>query len=216
MTDSAITTSPDMFYSLNLHDSFSETTRSEVSGERSMESSLCTTTASVSTMSDSYTSSSTRMLHRRSPESVHTGTYSEEGDLDSITLGGGSGLQQLVQQQSPGTARRNRHTSGGKIDRGRGRIAPHDVCKYSLTLSGITVAVLQANPAYTHPTDWHRCRKTESSVQQQGYSSLDSSGLDPMCYLSEVANLLRGGVNRREVQKQREHLAQALPLDHLL
>ena len=141
MTDSAITTSPDMFYSLNLHDSFSETTRSEVSGERSMESSLCTTTASVSTMSDSYTSSSTRMLHRRSPESVHTGTYSEEGDLDSITLGGGSGLQQLVQQQSPGTARRNRHTSGGKI--GGGSL-------YHLDNSELTLKALNLKTGYTH------------------------------------------------------------------
>ena len=141
MTDSAITTSPDMFYSLNLHDSFSETTRSEVSGERSMESSLCTTTASVSTMSDSYTSSSTRMLHRRSPESVHTGTYSEEGDLDSITLGGGSGLLQLVQQQSPGTTRRNRHTSGGKI--GGGSL-------YHLDNSELTLKALNLKTGYTH------------------------------------------------------------------
>ena len=141
MTDSAITTSPDMFYSLNLHDSFSETTRSEVSGERSMESSLCTTTASVSTMSDSYTSSSTRMLHRRSPESVHTGTYSEEGDLDSITLGGGSGLLQLVQQQSPGTTRRNRHTSGGKI--GGGSL-------YHLDNSELTLKALNLKTGYAH------------------------------------------------------------------
>ena len=217
MTDSSVTASPDMFYSLNLNESFSEaaTTRSEVSGERSMESSLCTTAASETAMSDSYTSSSTaRTLRGKSPDSVHMGSYSEEGDLDSIALGGGSGLQQLMQQQSPGSRRRHRNSSGGKVGGGgRGEIAPHDVCKYSLTLSGITVAVLEANPAYTHPADRYRCRKSEST---QTYSSLDSCGLDPMCYLSEVANVLRAGVNRREIQRQRENLAQALPLDHLL
>jgi hypothetical protein len=217
MTDSSVAVSPDMFYSLNLNESFSEatTTRSEASGERSMESSLCTTAASETTMSDSYTSSTTaRTLHGRSPDSVHMDSYSEEGDLDSIALGGGSGLQQLAQQQSPGPRRRHRNSSGGKVGGGgSGGIVPHDVCKYSLTLSGITVAVLEANPAYTHPTDRYRCRKSEST---QTYSSLDSCGLDPMCYLSEVANVLRAGVNRREIQRQRENLAQALPLDHLL
>lgn len=209
MTDSAITTSPDMFYSLNLHDSFSEASRSEVSGERSMESSLCTTAASVTTMVDSYALSS-HNFRGRSPDSTHT--YSEEEDLESIALGGGSGLQQL----SPGTTRRERSGSGargGGGGGGRGGIAPHDVCKYSLTLSGITVAILQANPTYTHPTDKSRSKKAESFQQ---FSSLNNAGLDPMCYLSEVANILRAGVNRREIQRQQEHLAQALPLDHLL
>ena len=212
MTDSTMTASPDMFYSLNLHDSFSEASRSEVRGERSMESSLCTTAASVTTMGDSFTSTDFRSGRGRSPDSILTGAHGEEGDLDSIALGGGSGLQQLA--QSPGTT--GRGSTHSRMRGGvRGGVSPHDVCKYSLTLSGITVAVLQANPVYTHPTDTSRRGKTEPTTTQQ-YSSLDSSGLDPMCYLLEVANVLRAGVNRREIQRQQEHLAQALPLDHLL
>ena len=206
MTDSV--TSPDMFYSLNLHDSFSEASQSVASGERSMESSICTTAASETTMGDSFISTDTRTHRGRSPESVRSAAFTEASDLESVALGGGSGLQQL--SQSPWNTRR----SSGRQSRTKGGgLTPHDVCKYSLTLSGVTLAVLQANPAYTHPTDTSRRENTESGQQ---YSSLDSSGLDPMCYLLEVAGVLRGGVNRREIQRQQEHLAQALPLDHLL
>ena len=209
MTDSI---SADMFYSLNLHDSFSEASRSEASGERSMESSICTTAGSVTTMGDSYMSSVSRSHRGRSPESVRSGAFSEDGELESIALGEGSGLQQLA--QSPGSVRR----SGSRHSRARGGragLAPHDVCKYSLSLSGITLAILQTNPAYTHPTTDTSHRKSPPDPVQQ-YSSLDSSGLDPMCYLLEVGGVLRGGVNRKEIQRQQERLAQALPLDHLL
>ena len=232
MADSAVLmNSPDMFYSLNLHDSFSEaSTRSEFGGDRSMESSVCTAAASSTGMGDSYVSTaSTQNRRGRSPESVCSGgLYDDTEDavsLDSIPLGGGSGLQQLARGSS---ARRNRASGGERDTRtgagGGGRregVTQHDVCKYSLTLSGVTVAVLEADPAYTHTTDTpstntHRAR-TNSSKRGHTSSSLDSSGLDPACYLLEVAEVLKcGGVNRREIQRQQEHLAQALPLDHLL
>ena len=217
MTDSSVT-SADMFYSLNLHDSFSEASRSETGGERSMESSLCTTAAS-STMGDSYIS--TAHSRRKSPDSLysHWDRYSE----DSISLGGGSGLQQLA--HSPGMKQRDRSREGvpGTSQKGiggggaRGGITQQDVCKYSLTLSGVTVAVLEANPTYTHPAGEHRSKRGNTDQPSAGpYSSLDSSGLDPTCYLSEVADVLRDGVNRREILRNQERLAQALPLDHLL
>ena len=215
MADST-TTSADMFYSLNLHDSFSESSRSEV-GDRSMESSLYAASAS-STMGDSY--SSTAHSRAKSPDSVYS-RYNPFGEgnspLESITLSGGTGLQQLA--HSPGAKRkqkgRSRGGSGGKVG-----ITQQDLCQYSLTLSGVTVAVLEANPAYTHPTDKPRKQRENAEPSSVGptsqHSSLDSSGLDAMCYLSEVTKVLRGGVNRREIQRHQDSLAQALPQDHLL
>ena len=221
MTDSTVT-SADMFYSLNLHDSFSETLSHR--GNQSLESSVYTETAS-STMGDSYVSSA--HSHRRSPESVYRRCepYTTEDDnstaLDSIPLSGGCGLEQLVtpthsrRRKSSGSTPGDLMGGGGRGGGGgkRGRITQQDVCKYSLTLSGVTVAILQANPVYTHPTDKHR---HQSEKTTNGPSSLDGSGLDPLCYLSEVSEVLKCGVNRREVQRQQEGLAQALPLDHLL
>ena len=220
MTDSTYT-SADMFYSLNLHDSFSEASRSETAGERSMESSICTTAAS-STMGDSFISSTRG--RRKSPDSLysHWDRYSE----DSLPLSGGSGLQQLAQSPTvkhrdwsrEGTPRTSRKGVAGVVGGAvRGGITQQDVCKYSLTLSGVTVAVLEANPTHTHPTGEHRSKRGNSDQSSAGpHSSLDSSGLDPVCYLSEVADVLRDGVNRREILRNQECLAQALPLDHLL
>ena len=184
-----------------------------------MESSICTT-APPSTMGDSFIS--TAHGRRKSPDSLysHWDRYSE----DSLPLSGGSGLQQLA--QSPGVKQREwsregtPRTSHKGIAGGggvRGGITQQDVCKYSLTLSGVTVAVLEANPTYTHPTGEHWSKRGNTDQSSAGsHSSLDSSGLDPMCYLMEVADVLRDGVNRREIVRNQERLAQALPLDHLL
>ena len=235
MTDSTASTS-NMFYSLDLRDSFSEPSRS---GERSMETSTCTAVSSA--MGDSYTS--TVHSHTLSGDGIHS-RYDPFGDgasvLDSVSLHEGPGLQQLA--HSPLTGRRRgaerdsidgRRRGRGGVGGGRAGITQQDVCKYSLTLSGVTVAILEADPAYTHPHSQRNEKprgqgKTEqifaaglsglssSSSSSSRYSSLDSSGLDPMSYLSEVAKVLRGGVNRREIQRNQERLGQALPQDHLL
>ena len=214
-------TSADMFYSLNLHDSFLESGQSDL-GDRSMESSLCTTAAS-SAMADSYTSS----IHsrRKSPDSIFSqygGGTCSSGSLESIPLSGGTGLQQLAHSPEVKRRGRNKESTFGNTSAGTGAqvgagITQQDVCKYSLTLSGITVAILEANPAYTHPVDksWTQQRTTEPSSTGPS-SSLHSSGLDPMTYLSAVAEVLSDGVNRREIQKHQERLAQTLPQDHLL
>lgn len=222
LTDSAAT-SADMFYSLNLHDSFSESGPSEL-GDRSMESSICTTAAS-SAMVDSY--SSTVHSRRKSPDGIFSrhdplgGGTGSSGSLESIPLSGGTGLQQLA--HSPEVRRRGRNKdstlgntvgTGPQADTG---IVQQDICKYSLTLSGVTVAILEANPAYTHPVDKSRSQQRTTEPSSTGpSSSLNSSGLDPMCYLSAVAEVLSDGVNRREIQKHQERLAQTLPQDHLL
>ena len=238
MRDSTVLNSPDMFYSLNLHDSYSETsTRSEFGGDRSMESSLCTTAtaASSTTMEDSYISMRTHNRHGVSPDSGGYDHYTDDvgsDNMDSIPLGGGSGLQQLVVSSGGGGSKSTTRDGGGLHTtrpgvgvRGGGRregISQQDVCKYSFTLSGVTVAILQADPAYVHTTDkpsnTHHSWNTDTTKPSQQYpSSLDSSGLDPICYLLEVAEVLKcGGVNRKEIKRQQAHLAQALPLDHLL
>ena len=247
MTDSTCMASPDMFFSLNLHDSFSEVSRSDLGGDRSMESSLYSATTS-STMGDSYTSA----VHNRGkpPGSVYS-RYTERSGvgsgLDNIPLGGGCGLQQLV-GRGHGVSRqsKNRDDSNSRMGGARGGVSQQDVCKYSLTVSGVTVAVLQADPAYTHPSNQTQTQhgghtelsatgpssdgtssngapssgtspnEPSSNGTSGPFSSLDSSGLDPMYYLTEVTEVMRGGVNRREIQRQQERLGQALPLDHLL
>ena len=107
----------------------------------------------------------------------------------------------------------------------------HDICRYSFTISGITLALLEADPMHTHctPAAQHSSspptflRKSPSPPSQSsprnssgGLSSVDEGGLDPMKYFETVSVLLEEGINRKILQNKQEELSQVLPNDHLL
>lgn len=96
-----------------------------------------------------------------------------------------------------------------------------DLCRYSFSLGGVTVALLETRPAYMYPTAGaERSFSSEGCATSDGSegcaSSVDEGGLDPGRYLQAVCSLLADGVNRRELERKGEELAQALPNDHLL
>lgn len=110
----------------------------------------------------------------------------------------------------------------------------HDVCKYSFTVSGVTLALLETDPMHTHRTSAARSSpsslptfqgkspsppSSQSSPRTQtssGLSSVDEGGLDPMKYFETVSLLLEEGINRKVLQHKQEELSQVLPNDHLL
>ena len=90
--------------------------------------------------------------------------------------------------------------------------------KFSLTLNGVTMALLEADPAHTYTT-----RLSE----QTAYSSnkvftvapptcVDEGGLDPVRYFELVTELMAEGVNWHQYQAHQKQLAQILPVNHLL
>lgn len=106
-----------------------------------------------------------------------------------------------------------------------------DVCRYSFTISGITLALLEADPMHTHSTPAAQyssspptfLRKSPSPPSQSSprnssgrLSSVDEGGLDPMKYFETVSALLEEGINRKVLQNKQEELSQVLPNDHLL
>ena len=105
----------------------------------------------------------------------------------------------------------------------------HDVCKYSFTVSGITLALLEVDPMHTHCAPAAQSssppvqRKSPSPTSQSSpkssnasLSSVDEGGLDPMKYFETVSVLLEEGINRKVLQNKQEELSQVLPNDHLL
>ena len=109
-----------------------------------------------------------------------------------------------------------------------------DVCRYSFAISGITLALLEADPMHTHctPATQYYSSSPPATVFQKspsppsqsssprnsssGLSSVDEGGLDPMKYFETVSVLLEGGINRKVLQNKQEELSQVLPNDHLL
>ena len=107
-----------------------------------------------------------------------------------------------------------------------------DLCKYSFTISGITLALLETDPMHTHTTpvgqDSPLLQRASSSSPHTnldspggrefagGLSSMDEGGLDPVKYFDTVAALLEEGVSRKVLQRKQEELSQVLPNDHLL
>lgn len=106
-----------------------------------------------------------------------------------------------------------------------------DICRYSFTISGITLALLEADPMHTHSTPAAHYSSTPPNVLQKspsppsrssprnssgGLSSVDEGGLDPMKYFETVSALLEEGINRKVLQNKQEELSQVLPNDHLL
>ena len=108
----------------------------------------------------------------------------------------------------------------------------HDTCKYSFTFSGITLALLEADPMHTHsapaqnspllprasPPDSQSSLNSNSAMTGGSgtLSSIDEGGLDPLKYLNMVSSLLEEGINRKALQVKQEELSQVLPNDHLL
>lgn len=107
----------------------------------------------------------------------------------------------------------------------------HNVCRYSFTISGITLALLEADPMHTHCTPATQyssspptfLRKSPSPPSQSSprnssgrLSSVDEGGLDPIKYFETVSALLEEGINRKVLQNKQEELSQVLPNDHLL
>ena len=112
----------------------------------------------------------------------------------------------------------------------------YEVCKYSFTISGITLALLEADPMHVHskPATNNNVTTTttsespppfvkrsspplsQSSLNSHGLSSVDEGGLDPLKYFDTAAMLLEEGINRKVFQVKQEELSQVLPNDHLL
>ena len=201
MTDS--TSSSDHFYSLDLNSSL---TSSAMSG--GMEESFLSTTSQLTPI----------LTH------VGMGTGGREGTVhrrsldrgEAIPLHEGVGLQQLSQsppfQPSPSMypkTPKQDHTSCGAKQR-----PPSPSCKYHFTLSGVTLALLEADPAHTYTTRLTTPMETNGIGPHS--SSLDEGGLDPVKYFDLVIELLKDGVNSHQFQLKEKELARILPTDHLL
>ena len=143
------------------------------------------------------------------------------------TDGGGSLLSSAPSksgtQASTAAHRKQHHYAGESRDQ--------DVCRYSFAISGITLALLEADPMHTHctpatqyysssppATAFQKSSSQSSSPRNSsgGLSSVDEGGLDPMKYFETVSALLEGGINRKVLQNRQEELSQVLPNDHLL
>lgn len=233
--------SPDEFFSLDLNSSY---TAAAMEKSANMEDSLVSTTSRFGGGgSSNLPQADTSHIHERCVSS----------NMESIPLHEGEGLQQL--SESPSLAKKlpatppmqrsppmQRPRSGGSnastasnYSRSSGtRSRRHsesqqDLCKYTLTVSGVTVALLEANPLYTYTTPGLPQEHSTSSTSPNSsigssvgsgcygrYSSVDEGGLDPMKYFETTAELLREGVNKVVLKSAQEKLARVLPNDHLL
>jgi len=102
------------------------------------------------------------------------------------------------------------------------------LCKYSLTIGGVTIALLEADPMYTYttpglPRESSTSGSPSNSINSSTgsscygrYSSVDEGGLDPVKYFETMAELLKEGVNKVAFKSEQEKLAHVLPNDHLL
>ena len=233
--------SPDEFFSLDLNSSY---TAAAMEKSANMEDSLVSS-------SGRFGGGSSSNLPQADTSHIHERCVSS--NMQSIPLHEGEGLQQL--SESPSLAKRlsatppmqrsppmQRPRSGGSntssassYSRSSGaRSRRHsesqqDLCKYTLTVSGVTVALLEANPLYTYTTPGLPQEHSTSSASPSSsmgssvgsgcygrYSSVDEGGLDPMKYFETTAELLREGVNKVVLKGAQEKLARVLPNDHLL
>lgn len=208
--------SSDEFFSLDLTTSYAESTSATIQ--------------SVS-LEDSYLSTDSKLSSATPPPGIHT-RYGVT-DTVNIPLHSGVGLQQLSQnaglshankgQRSP-TTRRSRTVSGEAEHPPRAANHQTDMCKYSVTVGGVTIALLESQPLYTYTPGidssvWatRPSLSPNSLVEETSpYCSIDEGGLDPLKYFETVCKLLADGVSRKELESKEEELAQVLPNDHLL
>lgn len=134
-----------------------------------------------------------------------------EGD-DMDTLHEGVGLQQLS-QSPPYSSSPHKHGVPRSLPHKscppQLRSTPHPSCMCTLTLSGVTLALLEADPSHTYTTS-----NVGGSIG--GEASMDEGGLDTVKYFELVSELLKDGVNRHQLALHQEQLAQVLPADHLM
>lgn len=212
MSESGHSTNNEVFYSFDID----------------LQSTSVDNQSSMSMAKNKTTTSQPRIIHKH--ESV----------LPHVHLGDGVGLQQLSPpSSSPQNSRRHwnrQNTAHRSLS-----LSEHDVCRYALTLSGITVTVLEANPIHTYPQHTNKLQDS-FPVSMQGsethstdsfssvhthpspdslsssleYCSLDEGGLDPGKYLDSMIDLLRGRIGRQEIKNCQDQLGRVLPADHLL
>lgn len=196
------------FYSLDLNSSLSS---SSVSEKTSMDDSF------VSTSRDPLV----RGAERGRTSTVHRRCLEGDDSDGMIDLHGGVGLQQL--SQSPPYSSPLKQTGTPQASSSLPRkscnpqpksgLGPHPSTNCTLTLSGITLALLEADPSHTYTP----CLTGELVGGVAGEeASMDEGGLDPGKYFELVSELLKDGVNRHQLALHQEQLAQVLPADHLM
>lgn len=109
-----------------------------------------------------------------------------------------------------------------------------DQCIYSISLGGVTCAILENKPVHTHiirssgrdsnegsETDSYSSAKADADPYNSLGStselcSLDEGGLDPFKYFDCVRDVLKGRIGPREINSCENRLGQILPADHIL
>ena len=206
----------DDFYSLDLTSSL---TSSAMSGRTDMEDSF------VSTASRLPVSKGMELrgrgvggatVHRRQLEGDGLDALHEGVGLQQLSqtppLHEGVGLQQLHElSRSPAYSKHSVPHSSPSLPHKTPQLkSTHPSCTCTLTLSGITLALLEADPSHTYTsggTPGEAC---------SAEASMDEGGLDASKYFELVSQLLKDGVNHHQLTLHQEQLAQVLPADHLM
>lgn len=176
-------------------------------------------------MEDSFVSTASHLptSHLKGPElrgrgvggpTVHRRQL-EEDSLDALHEG--VGLQQLSQtpplcervglQQLHELSQQHAYSKTHKTPQLKS--TPHPSFTCTVTLSGITLALLEADPSHTYIP-------SEAGEVNGGEASVDEGGLDAVKYFGLVSELLKDGVNHHQLTLHQEQLAQVLPADHLM
>lgn len=150
-------------------------------------------------------------------------------------------LQSNENQSSPQKGE-TPHENGMDLEQGSSKLRPfplshstsQDQCIYSISLGGITCAVLENKPVHTHltrgsgrngsnegsETDSYTSAKADSDPYSLGSNpelcSLDEGGLDPFKYFDCIRDVLKGRIGPREIKSCEHRLGQVLPADHIL
>ena len=154
-----------------------------------------------------------------------------------IHMGEGVGLEQLV--SPPQTQHQSRLQDSLNHAKAQSTVnnqnsTNEDTCTYSITIGGITVAILESKPVHTHvgktsnratgesdasgsETDSYSSAKADAEFSAvESLCSLDGGGLDPFKYFDSIKDILRGRVCRKEIRNCEKQIGQVLPADHLL
>ena len=186
LTESTVS-SQDEFQSLDLNTSYAESTMTQSVG-----------------LDESFVSTDSRFSSGSSGCNVHT-----RHGTTNTALHSGVGLQQLSgpSDKDQNVMKRLRAESGSEPR--VSRESSGEMCRYSVVVGGVTLALLESQPVHIYSTD-------DMEGEVRGTSSVDNGGLDPGRYFQAVCGLLADGVNKKELESRGEDLAQVLPSDHLL
>ena len=162
--------------------------------------------------------------HGDDEEEMNSSRSPKGGALDNGRYGEGAGLEgQATPRLHPP------HRDSHFTPTTRQGSSAIDVCIYSVTLGGLTCAILENKPVHTHVTRSNG-RESEASSETDSYSSaradsysnspelcsLDEGGLDPFKYFDCVMDIVSGNVGQREMKNCESKLGQVLPADHIL